>query len=241
MKRQHGQSMAEFAAAAAALSLLMLGTLAIAGYQEVDRRGIVAAREVAFRQAWRTDVDEAQVASRLHEAAYRDAAMRDPSGETFLVAGDDLVLAWSRIGARGLAGAAEAVMKAPLLGVGTLIQNSFDVSDQGLGQVIVQGRVAPLTAMPAPFNMLELNLAARFAMLDDSWHAAGPAHVRQRAGGLVPASALHGLNAIWQPLSIPLGILEPSLRELCLGLIEPDRIPEDRLGPGRTPLPGRCP
>jgi hypothetical protein len=65
--------------------------------------------------------------------------------------------------------------------------------------------------------------------------------VRQRAGGLVPTNRLQALNAVWRPLSLPLGILEPSLRKLCFGLIEPDRIPEDRLGSGRTPLPDACP
>ena len=71
--------------------------------------------------------------------------------------------------------------------------------------------------------------------------AYGARDVATRAGGLVPTGLLRALNAIWQPLSVPLGVVEPSLGQLCLGLIEPDRIPEDRLGPGRTPLPGGCP
>jgi hypothetical protein len=46
---------------------------------------------------------------------------------------------------------------------------------------------------------------------------------------------------MWRPLLAPLALLEPSLGDLCFGLIEPDRIPEDRLGAGRTALPRGCP
>src|SRR5690242_5891184 len=52
MRRHSGQSMAEFAACAAVLALLLLGTATISGYQEVQRRGVVAAREAAFEGAW---------------------------------------------------------------------------------------------------------------------------------------------------------------------------------------------
>jgi len=44
MKWQCGQSRGVFAAGEALLSLLLLGTLAMSGYQVVDRRGVPAVR-----------------------------------------------------------------------------------------------------------------------------------------------------------------------------------------------------
>lgn len=241
MRRQGGQSMAEFAAGAAVLSLLMLGAVAMAGYQEVDRRGLSAARQSAWQVALRADTDAATLRSGLHRDLYSDAGMQDPSGTRLLVAEDALQLQVGRIRSEGFAGLAENAMRAPMLGAGTLLGGDFDVHDHGLRQSIIRSRIAPLARMPAPFDTLELELTSSFALLDDAWHAGGVAHVRERASGLVPMARLRALNAIWQPLSVPLRLIEPSLGELCLGLIEPDRIPEDRLGPGRAAPPRGCP
>ena len=233
MRRQAGQSMAEFAAGGAVLSLLMLGAVAIAGYQEVDRRGLSAARQSAWQLALQTGADTETLRGGLHRDFYSDAGMQDPFGTRLLVAEDALQLQVDRISSEGFAGLAENAMRAPMLGVGTLLGGDFDVQDRGLRQSTIRSRIAPLARMPAPFDTLELELTSSFALLDDAWHAAGVAHVRERAGGLVPIGQLRALNVIWQPLSIPLRLVEPSLGELCLGLLEPDRIPEDRLGPGR--------
>lgn len=241
MKRPCGQSMVEFAAGASLLSLLLLGTLAISGYQEVDRRGVTAVREAVWRQGWQQGGDLQGMNEDLHRSLFSDSAVRDPSGAQLLVAEGDLQLQTGRQQPDGVAGLAERAMRAPLLGVDGFLGGAFDLRDQGLRRTSARTRVAPLRAMPAPFDTLDLQLTASFALLDDAWHAAGVAHVRQRAGGLVPTDRLRAFNAIWQPLSIPLRLVEPSLGQLCLGLIEPDRIPEDRLGPGRSPLPQACP
>jgi hypothetical protein len=102
-------------------------------------------------------------------------------------------------------------------------------------------RLAPRGNLPRPFRDLELKLHAPYALLSDAWHSADASHVRQRTAGLVPASRLAQANTIWRPLLAPLRLIEPSIVRLCPGLIEPERLPENRLGPGQSPLPGRCP
>ncbi len=49
MSRQRGQSLVEFAGGSAALLLLLLGVITLSGYQEVQRRGSIAARQLRIR------------------------------------------------------------------------------------------------------------------------------------------------------------------------------------------------
>lgn len=240
MNRQSGQSMTEFAAAAAVLVLLLLGSLSLGGYQEVDRRLAMAARQSAWQQSWMPTGDVTARARELHASHLADAGVRDPAGRDLLVAEDGLAFATSHRDTSGVAGAAAGLMLAPLRIASGFLGSGFDLREDGLQQGNLRAHIAPLRGVPAPFGSLELDLSANWALLGDAWHAGGSRHVEQRAGGLVPSARLRAVNAIWGPLAVPLGLVEPSLGQLCLGLIEADRIPEDRLGPGRTPLPGAC-
>lgn len=242
MRFESGQSMAEFAAGASVMALLLLGVLTLAGYQEIDRRGVAASRQLSWQQSWSQEPpDTAAVARALHRMHLADGGARDPHGRRLLVAEEDLAIQSQAADLPGLADTAGEAMLSPLRIASGFLGGGFDLSVGGLTQGLVESRIAAVESLPEPFGSLELRLQARHALLADAWHAGGVAHVRQRAGGLVPASRLQALNAVWRPLSAPLGILEPSLRRLCFGLIEPDRIPEDRLGSGRTALPDSCP
>ncbi len=240
MRRQSGQSMTEFAAGSALLVLLLMGALSLGGYQEVDRRLVLAARQSAWQQSWMPAADTAALARELHGSQLADAGVRDPAGRTLLVEEENLAVTTFRRDTSGVAGAAAGLMLAPLRIASGFLGSGFDLRDDGLQQGSLQAHLEPLQGMPAPFDSLQLDLGAGWALLGDPWHAGGPRHVEQRAGGLVPSARLKVLNAIWGPLAVPLGIVEPSLGQLCLGLIEAERVPEDRLGPGRTPLPGGC-
>lgn len=242
MRQQAGQSMVEFAAGSSVLALLLLGTLALGGYQEADRGVAQSARQSAWQQSWGAQGNDVQARTRqLHADNFDDAGLMDPMGRRLLVDEDDLVLSSSRQGASGLAGTTAELLLTPLRTASGFMGAGFDLRDDGMMTGTLRANLQPITQLPAPFNTLELDLQSPYALLGDAWHAAGPRHVQQRAGGLVPATRLAALNAIWQPLAVPLGVVEPSLGQLCLGAVEPDRIPEDRLGPGRTPLPGACP
>jgi hypothetical protein len=242
MMRQYGQSMTEFAAGSAVLGLMLLGAVALAGYQEVDRRNALAARQSAWLHSWKPQfsVSEAEL-DFLHDDLFSDQGVVDASGRHLLVDREDLALQGGSGSPDGVAGASTQILLAPLRVASGFLGSGFDLSSGGLVRGHVRARIEPLARLPEPFRSLELHLQTPFALLGDAWHSGSVRQVRSRAGGLVPASRLAALNALWQPLSVPLGILEPSLRELCFGLIEPDRIPEDRLGPGRTPSPRDCP
>lgn len=240
MKAQRGQSVTEFAVGASVLSLLLTGTLALTGYQEVDRRVAAGARQSAWAQEWTPDGHTVAQARALHRQHLSDVSVREPSGRALLVSEEDVTFELGALAPTGLAGAATDALRAPLRAASGFLGSEFDLGGQSLNHGSVAARVRPHSGI-APFNELDLQLRAPFALLGDAWHAAGPGHVRQRAAGLVPAQALRAFNSVWQPLAIPLGLLEPSLRELCFGLIEPERIPEHRLGPGITPAPGTCP
>jgi hypothetical protein len=128
-------------------------------------------------------------------------------------------------------------MLAPLRAAGGFLGGGFDLRNAGYRVGSINVRVAPIDSLPQPFRELDLQLDQPYALLTDGWNAAGPEHVHARAGGLVPTQRLTGVAALWRGLAAPLTLLEPSLNTLCLGLIEPDAVPEDRLerriGPAR--------
>jgi hypothetical protein len=242
MTAQRGQSMTEFAVGAAALSLLLLGSITIAGFQEVQRRTSVAARQAAFESAWvgtrsdRTTHVRDVVASHLEEEGLTNAV-----GSGQYVRRSDITATAALRAAPGLAHDAGRAMVLPLRVAGGFLGGDFDLEPGGMFGGTVAVNIEPRSDLPQPFNVMTVQLRQPFGLMTDAWNAGSPDHVRRRASGLVPASTLTGLQTLWRPLLAPLSLVEPSLSRLCMGLIEPDRVPEDRLGAGRTPLPGRCP
>jgi len=243
MRHQSGQSMTEFAVGLAVCTLLLLGSITMSGYQEVDRRVVLAARQSAWQDAWTAGAVEARAAAgALHRGFLADASVQDPSARNLLVRSEeDVSLEAASTRPDGLAGSVAPVLLAPLRVAGGFLGSGFDLQEGGLVTGAVGARISPVNTVPSPFNTLDLQLRVPFALLEDAWNAGGVEHVRSRASGLVPTAQLRAINAIWRPLSVPLGLVEPTLDQLCLGLLEPDRIPEDRLGPGVTPLSRGCP
>lgn len=233
--------MVEFAIGLAVMTLSLLGTITIAGYQEVQRRMAVAARQGTFEAAWTAlPQDRASVLRRAVERHLDDPAMVDATGHRQFDPSEIAATA-SVQPAPGRAQAATRLMLEPLQAVGSFLGSSFDLSSSGLIAARIQVRIPSNPRLPEPFAGMFLELQQPFSLMSDAWNASGPVQVRQRTAGLVPTSALSGLQALWQPLLAPLALIEPSLARLCLGIIEADRIPEDRLSAGQSPLPGRCP
>ncbi|MEO6187107.1 MAG: TadE family protein [Steroidobacteraceae bacterium] len=239
MKKQSGQSLIEFAVGAASLTLLMLGSITLAGYQQVQRRTTLAAREVAFENAWLQDDDPGSLQG-VAELQLQEPGLT-ASGDHPYVSQSGVAVAVRQQRAPGLAGTAAHAMLDPLQVAGGFLNGNFDLPAGRYIAGTVTVDIDPRPGMPQPFRGLSLQFKQPFALQEDAWNASGARHVRSRAHGLVPSTALSGLQSIWRPLLSPLALLEPSLEDLCLGLIEPDRIPEDRLGAGRTPLPKGCP
>jgi hypothetical protein len=241
MKTMRGQSLVEFAAGAASMSLLLLGSVLLAGYQTVDRRGLFAARQQGYEGAWLASrAGTIPRAEALHAAHLADPRVSAPFDGKQYVAANGLAV-MSGTSSAGAAVTAANVMVQPLRLTGGFLNPGFDLTPDGWIGGELRTRLLPPAGAPAPFNNLELELKAPYAMLGDAWHSGSPQHVVRRTGGLVPGSSLAVISRNWQPLLAPLRLLEPSFGELCLGMVEAERIPEDRLGPGTTPLPRRCP
>jgi hypothetical protein len=242
MNTQTGQSMTEFAAGMAVMTLLLLGSITIAGYQETQRRMTIAARQAAFIGSWTgTRADRAGELRRIAELHLKDAALTDAVGRKQYISPPDIGVTALVQPAPGIARASAHALVEPLQVAGGFLGENFDLSADGLLVDSLNADIAPNPYLPAPFNGSPLPLREKFALMVDAWNSSGASHVQRRTAGLVPTTTLSGLQVLWRPLLSPLTLLEPSLSRLCLGLIEADRVPEDRLGPGSTPLPGRCP
>jgi hypothetical protein len=241
MNGQEGQSMTEMAAGLAAMALMLLGSITIAGYQEVQRRMTIAARQATFQGAWLAARDDrSAVVRRAAEFHLEDPAVVDAFGHAY-VSAPHLAVAASLQPAPARARAAARALVEPLRATGGFLGGDFDLSADGLMAGDIALNIQSNPRLLQPFVAMSVELRQPFALMTDAWNAAGVSQVRSRTSGLVPTTALSGLQALWRPLLAPLALIEPSLAQLCLGIIEPDRVPEDRLGPGRTSLPGRCP
>jgi hypothetical protein len=241
MTRQRGQSMTEFAVGMTVMALMLLGSITIAMYQEMQRRTSIAARQGAFQSAWTGSRDGySTVLRRAAELQLEDSAVVDAMGHRY-VGASDISVAGSIQPAPGRAQGAAHAMIDPLRVAGGFLGGGFDLSTRGLLVGSIGMNIPPNPRLPEPFAGISVQLQQPLAVMTDAWNASGASHVRDRASGLVPTTLLSDLQMLWRPLLAPLALIEPSLSRLCLGIIEADRVPEDRLGSGRTALPGRCP
>lgn len=79
-------------------------------------------------------------------------------------------------------------------------------------------------------------VSAVLPLMIDDWEAAGAAGVWRRSAAL----SATGLIAAWRgpltTMAAPMRLFEPAVERLCLGRIDPDIVPEDRLrGIAKTP------
>jgi hypothetical protein len=242
VKEQRGQSLVEFAAGTSALVLLLLGVITLSGFQEAQRRGISATRQLAFEAVSRSgpvrDDVNAEYAFTHH---FDDEGMQDAVGRARYVEEEDVQVSQQAGRPPGLADHATTLLMAPLQVGSALMQARLDLETGGYvtGELVL--RLAPHKWLPEPFRDLDLLLRQPFAILSDAWNAAGPTHVKERTTGLVPTQRLASVAGYWQNVDGPLTILEPSIDKLCLGIIEPEEIPEDRLGPMHANVRNRRP
>jgi hypothetical protein len=241
MRKLCGQSMAEFAAGVALLGMLMLGCISIGSLQEVQRRAIVGAREAAFQRLWLAHAsDNGSLRQQLANEHFADAGLINATGTAMLLQPVDVDLTATQSSAPGRGSAAVDFLFRPLRAADGFLGGAFDLRDSGYQTGVISTHLDGASRMPPPFDRLVLRFDQPYGLLGDDWSASGPSQVRHRASGLVPTHLLTPLSNLWRPLSVPLSLFEPSLRELCIGLIEPDRVPEDRLDPGPTQRPASC-
>lgn len=233
MKRMRGQSTVEFAVGAASLLLLWLGLLALAGMQEAERRLMVASRHAAFSRIWHPAGTAPAAPLRLHSSHFSDAGYVRPFGDPHWITSEDVQSAAAARPLTGIAGTASEVLLRPLQVAGGFLGAGFDLRPDGYATGEVRVRLRPQRGLPPPFDTLDLWLDSAMHLLGDGWSASGTPQVRARTAGLVPTARLAAMSEGWRALAAPLAIVEPNLDRLCLGLIEPEQVPEDRLGPAR--------
>ena len=232
MSRQCGQSLVEFAVGSAALLMLLLGVITLSGYQEVQRRGSIAARRLAYETVLEPrDLAALASAQRIYQDDFDDAGLLDAVGRARYVTGDDLRVSRQQGAAPGLAGDAATLLLTPLAASKPFTGQDLDLEPGGYvsGQLLV--RVAPHAWTTEPFRSMDIVLRQPYAILSDPWNSGSARQVHDRTSSLVPTQGLASLASAWQALAVPLSLLEPTIGKLCLGLIEPDTVPEDRLGP----------
>lgn len=222
-RAMQGQAMVEFAVGAGLLLLLLAGTLVLWGYQDVQRHVLLASRHAAFLAAW-------------HDPRQGEALQAHLAGLHFIHTDEARQVREAHLGVRtttqaspGPAATASTALLAPLRIVGGFLGAGFDLSTAGYraSQVVADVAVPPLLAATGIGGRLDLS--ATMFLFGDAWNASGSAQVATRTAGLAPTSVLAGFADLWRAVAAPLALLEPALGKLCPGLIEPERVPDDRL------------
>lgn len=223
--RMRGQASVEFALGAGVLVLLLLGMQVLEGYQDMQRHVVLASRHAAFLAAWRNPRQGESLANYLHALhfGHPDAARRPDA--------DALSVRDPGAGTQGATDAAATMLLAPLRVVGGFLGTDFDLSAGGYRSTEVSLRVPPAAWLSLPRDGDELVFSHTTFLLEDAWNASGSEHVARRTTGLVPTSVLGGFQALWRAFAAPLAQVEPGLDQAQAQVIEPERVPEDRLGP----------
>jgi hypothetical protein len=245
-----GQALAEALVALLALVPLWLAIFYVSRWHDLQQATIAAARHAAFESwvgAGRTDADVAESTRRRLFGAgparipatgattgtpsrwrdHRGAALLAPEGPlvTLGPAAQPLRVEQAERLAFGMIAPARAVGGPPL-----------DLQrDAARGATVV----VPLLhdgALPAPFAGLRFSLRERLEILVDPWAARAPVEVARRVDALSPTAELRALSRPLEPVRWAVGLFEPAFERLCLGRVDTEIVPADRLRGGRLPL-----
>ena len=118
---------------------------------------------------------------------------------------------------------------APARAVGS---GAFDLQRSAARSAVARLEVGPVLAMAAPLSAQRLVLTESLSLLVDPWAASGRSMVLRRIDSLSPAGQLREWVAPLQPLFWAIEQIEPAAARLCLGRVEPDLVPVDRLSGG---------
>lgn len=252
--RHRGQALVEFVVGAGTLAALLAGIVITSRLHDVQWATIGASRYAAFEYAMRgTRLDaetvEGQLRARFYEPS--DAPLRStdvrrndarwrvvvphwtdrtPSANPLVARPADVSLATREAEPPG-ATARLANTVATLANRAAVVAGGrFDVNRRGYFSSEVAVRIAPLAAEAPPLSRLKLVLRERTTVLGDAWNAASPEQVAERTAAFVPAAPLRALRPVLGALRWALRLFEPAIDALCLGRIDAELVPLDRLG-----------
>ena len=221
--RQHGQAMVESLAATLLLAPLLLAIVGLSSLQSAEQATLGAARAAAV--AAHHGLDGA--AGPLPPAKVRELYLGAAGMQGSLVIGAaPEPEAAEQAGSIALA----LILPARVVGVGALDLGPADA-------VAARATAAPEGVLGGLVpSGSEPRVTAESTLMRDDWDADGAARVWQRAAALSSAGRLAAWRAPLSVLAAPMELLEPAVGRLCLGRIDPDIVPADRLrGAARAP------
>jgi hypothetical protein len=247
--------MVEMIVGVGVLVTMMLGTMIIARYVDIRSAAVQGSRYVAFERATNLKaVPDAEIERKLRARMFTvsnsplraddgladDAQWRnenpnwkDPSkrNRRLVTAPKDVQVVTLESEPTSTESRALAAVVNGIDTVGDLVGSNFDLDTRAFHKGIVMVKLANLESMPQPLNALNLTFTERTALLTDSWQSGSPGAVAERTGALVPTRLFTEFSGeLGSLLRIGLSVFEPSIDELCLGQINPEIVPADRLG-----------
>jgi hypothetical protein len=252
---QRGQAMVEMIVGAAVLIPLLLGTMIVARYVDIRSATVQASRYVAFERVTHLKgTPDAEIERKLRtrmftisnsplraddgladDAQWRDENpnWKDPSSRArrLIAAPSDVQVVILENEPTSPAARALGAVVDGIDTFGDLTGSNFDLDTRAFHRGIVMVKLANLESMPQPLNALNLTFTERTAVLTDAWQAGGPGAVAERTGALVPTRVFTEFTGVLGPLLRQgLSLFEPSIEDLCLGQVNPEIVPPDRLG-----------
>lgn len=211
-----GQAMVESLAASLMLTPLLLAVVQLSALQSAEQATIGAARAAALAAHHGLDGENGPLSSARIRAMFLAAPAVGPELMT---------------GAARQAPAAELaedialgmIVPAQVVGAGDL--------DLARSQAIVSRASVDAPQFFGGFmpDTPSLRVSAGMPLMLDDWDAGSASAVWRRTAALSTAGRIAAWRGPLTTLSAPMRLLEPSLERLCLGRIDPDIVPEDRL------------
>lgn len=250
-----GQAMVETLVALLVVVPLWIGIFYVSRWHDLQHAAIAAARHAAF-ETWVAagTVDPAQVEALTRRRIFSDDPARFVAAAPGAAqAGEARPLWQDSRGARlvaapgpsvavGRTAQPEEVAEAERFAFGligparSLGGPPFDLQRDAARGVTVTVPVAHAADLPAPIGGLRFDLVERRQLLVDPWASAAPVQVERRTAALSTSAALQALVRPLEPLRWAVSTVEPAFARLCLGRIESDVVPEDRVRGARSIL-----
>jgi hypothetical protein len=242
--RNYGQALLETLVALLVLVPLWLAVVYVSRWHDLQHTTIAAARHAAFESWVTAGRDDAAIAATTQRRMFTDDPARIGSGGAGPVArlarwrdhrGAPLVGAPGPevVVGRGVQPARVAQAErlafdiiAPARAVG---RPAFDLQREAARGATVTVPLVHEAGLPEPFGSLRFALVERLDLMVDPWAARGPREVARRTDALSPSAALRDLSRPLEPVRWAVSLFEPAFERLCLGRVDPDIVPPDRL------------
>jgi hypothetical protein len=222
LRTQCGQALIEFAGISIAGTSLLFGLWLIARYQQLETAVVEASRFVAQQRAAVGDfLDDARSARLVRSEFFGER-------QSPLVAAADVSVRTSRATAEK-PDAFDRTVDAALLQASS--SPSLPAVDRAAPYVAsVEMRTTRPFGLPAPLDRLDVTLRATTVISTDSWSAGDSWQVARYAARWVPTATLSSLRPILETFGRIARFLPVDyLHELCVGRIDPEVVPSDRL------------